>query len=99
MSLYTVKQMAMRYPAFTEDAFRKIIFNRHKNGFYECIIRVPGSTRILICEMSFLKWLRIYNEGLDECTSTNGNEAKPDKSKTYNRPNYEAFLNIEDQGI
>tara|TARA_Y100000031_G_scaffold84905_1_gene93568 strand:+ start:250616 stop:250765 length:150 start_codon:yes stop_codon:yes gene_type:complete len=49
--------------------------------------------------MSFLKWLRIYNEGLDECTSTNGNEAKPDKSKTYNRPNYEAFLNIEDQGI
>ena len=67
MSLYTVKQMAMRYPAFTEDAFRKIIFNRRKNGFYVCIIRVPESKRILICEMSFLKWLRVYNEGLDEC--------------------------------
>ena len=97
MSLYTVKQMAMRYPGFTENALRKLIYNKDKNGFVVCIIRVPGTTRILICEMSFLKWRREYNEGLDECTPTNGNETKPDKPKTYNRPNYKAFSNDVDE--
>lgn len=58
MSLYTVKEMSMRYPAFPEGSFRWLIFNAHKNGFDKCIVRPPGIRKVLIDELEFLKWLK-----------------------------------------
>ena len=62
MSFYTVKQMTMRYPAFTESSIRWLIFHEDKNGFYKCVYRVPGQRKIMIDEMEFIRWIRENRE-------------------------------------
>jgi hypothetical protein len=55
--LRTVRQLAERYPAFTEPSIRWLIFNAHHNGLDRAIVRVgkPGSRRpkLLIDEAVF----------------------------------------------
>jgi len=64
MSFYTVKQMTMRYPAFSESSFRSLIFNAKDNGFETCLIRPPGIRRVLIDENKFHAWLKSTDEGI-----------------------------------
>lgn len=55
MAHYTVKQMTMRHPAFSESSFRWLIFNEKENGLHPAIIRV--GRKVLINEMKFLRWI------------------------------------------
>ena len=58
MSIYSVKQMAMRHPAFTESTLRNYIAEAKKTGFETCLIRPPNIKRVFIDEEQFLIWLR-----------------------------------------
>lgn len=66
--LYTVKQFALAYPAFTESSLRNLIFKaglRHSskgevtgNGLLECGAIVRLGRRILIDDHAFIAWVR-----------------------------------------
>jgi hypothetical protein len=58
MSFYTVKQIAMRHPAFTESSLRNLIAKSDKNGFDKCVFRPPGVQKVLIDETRFEAWIR-----------------------------------------
>ncbi|OGU11543.1 MAG: hypothetical protein A2075_23325 [Geobacteraceae bacterium GWC2_58_44] len=51
----TVKQVPGRYPAFTENAIRWLIFNRDRNEF-SAVIRKVGK-KVLIDEAAFVEWI------------------------------------------
>ncbi|NCP62018.1 MAG: hypothetical protein GW748_01725 [Alphaproteobacteria bacterium] len=55
----TVKQMAVKNPAFTESSLRYHIFNEHKNGINKAICRI--GKKILINEELFFEWLEDQN--------------------------------------
>lgn len=51
----TVKQVALKYPAFSESSLRYYIFHEKQNGLSNSIRRL--GRKILINETSFLNWL------------------------------------------
>ena len=64
----TVKEMAVRYPFFTEKALRHLIFSAEayakfpkdglkSNGFIDCIVRPAGQRKIIIDTAKFEEWL------------------------------------------
>lgn len=57
LSIYTVKQFAMRYPAFSESTLRRLIANEEQNGFEICVVRPPNVKRVYVDEQKFLIWL------------------------------------------
>lgn len=67
--LLTVKQMAQKYPVFTELALRNLIFKakpivmsrgtKPGNGLDEAIIRIGG--KVIIDEAKFMQWLDRQN--------------------------------------
>ena len=58
---YTVKQMAEKYPAFSEASLRYHIFHEETNGLNEALIRV--GRKILIKEDAFFDWIENQNKG------------------------------------
>lgn len=52
---FTVKQLAMEYPAFTTSAIRWLIFNETSNGFSMCIRRI--GRRVIIDAEAFEQWV------------------------------------------
>lgn len=56
----TVRQMASKYPCFSEPAYRALIVNRHKNGLTPLIKKV--GTKILIDEAGFADWIDSQGE-------------------------------------
>lgn len=67
--LLSVKQMAQKYPAFTEAALRNLIFKskpivmsrgtKPGNGLDAALIRIGG--KIIIDEAKFMQWLDSQN--------------------------------------
>lgn len=57
MSIYSIKQFSMRYPAFPESTLRRLIAKADENGFDMCVIRPPGIKRVYIDEQKFLIWV------------------------------------------
>jgi hypothetical protein len=65
--LYTVKQFAGAYPAFTESSLRNLIFKSGVhysskgavagNGLVECGAIVRLGRRILIADLAFMAWV------------------------------------------
>lgn len=64
----TVKQTAERYPCFSENALRNLIFSAEayarcpkaglrSNGFIDCIVRPAGQRKIIIDTIKFETWL------------------------------------------
>lgn len=53
--LYTVKQTAQSYPAFSEGGLRHLIFNAKSNGFAACIRRF--GRRVIIDADAFEAWI------------------------------------------
>ncbi len=64
----TVKQTAARYPCFSENALRNLIFSAEayarspkaglrSNGFIDCIVRPAGQRKIVIDTIKFEAWL------------------------------------------
>ena len=64
----TVKQTAARYPCFSENALRNLIFSAEayarcpkaglrSNGFIDCIVRPAGQRKIIIDTIKFEAWL------------------------------------------
>lgn len=53
--LYTVKQTAEAYPAFSEGGLRHLVFNAQTNGFAACIRRI--GRRVLIDADAFEAWI------------------------------------------
>ncbi|NCC03385.1 MAG: DNA-binding protein [Proteobacteria bacterium] len=58
-TLWTVKQMAERNPAFSESSLRFLIFNASKNGIDRAIKRI--GRKILIDEEAFFGWVEDQN--------------------------------------
>lgn len=59
MSFYTVKQIAMRYPAFTEKALWALIADKDNNGFDKCTTLIgPKSTKRIIFDDEFQNYVR-----------------------------------------
>ena len=59
MSFYTVKQMALRYPAFTEKALWALIGDKDNNGFDRCTTLIgPKSTKRIIFDDEFQNYVR-----------------------------------------
>lgn len=56
MSYYTVKQMAMRYPAFTEASLWDYVFHRNKNGFDKCTSKIEDKR--IIYDAEFQVWVK-----------------------------------------
>lgn len=52
--LLTIRKFVEKYPAFTENSIRWLIFNRKINGFGECFLKI-GPKRILINVPKFFK--------------------------------------------
>jgi hypothetical protein len=61
MSFSTVKQASQKYPAFSENSLRWIIFNSKTNGATAFIRKVGG--KVLINDEEFCKWV----DGQKEC--------------------------------
>ena len=57
LSIYTVKQFSMRYPAFSESTLRGLIAKEEQNGFEICTVRPPNVKRVYIDEQKFLIWI------------------------------------------
>ena len=64
----TIKEMAIRYPFFSEKALRHLIFSAEayakfpkdglrSNGFIDCIVRPAGQRKIIIDTTKFEEWL------------------------------------------
>lgn len=58
-NLLTVKQMAGKYPAFSESSLRYHIFHEAKNGLDKAIRRI--GRKILIDEEAFFAWVEDQN--------------------------------------
>lgn len=56
----TVKQVAVKHPAFSESSIRYHIFHEKTNGLSNAIRRV--GRKILINESVFLEWLEGHKE-------------------------------------
>jgi hypothetical protein len=55
----TIRQLATRYPAFTEGGIRALIFRSKNNGFDSCIRRI--GRKILISKSAFSQWIEAQN--------------------------------------
>ena len=55
----TIRQLATRYPAFTEGGIRALIFRAKSNGFDRCIRRI--GRKILISKSAFSHWIEDQN--------------------------------------
>ena len=55
----TIRQLATRYPAFTEGGIRALIFRAKSNGFDSCIRRI--GRKILISKSAFSHWIEAQN--------------------------------------
>ena len=60
MSFLTVKQTAEKFPAFTQNSIRWIIFNSKLNGATVFIRKV--GRKVLIEEAGFLAWINSQRE-------------------------------------
>lgn len=58
MGFYTVKEMSMRYSAFSESALRNLIANKGDERFQKCVLRPGGRRKVVIDETAFLMWLK-----------------------------------------
>lgn len=52
---FTVKQLPIHYPAFTENSIRWLIFHEKTNGFYRCVRRI--GRKVLIDANEFESWI------------------------------------------
>jgi hypothetical protein len=52
----SVPQAADYYPAFSQSAFRHLIFNSKQNGFFKVVRRI-GKRKILISTKAFEEWV------------------------------------------
>jgi hypothetical protein len=52
---FTVKQLPLHYPAFTESSIRWLIFHEKTNGFSRCVRRI--GKKILIDANEFESWI------------------------------------------
>lgn len=57
---FTVEQFATKYPAFTPQSLRWMLFNREQNGLNRCVVRI--GRRVLIDEAEFVAWLKSQRE-------------------------------------
>ena len=83
MSFYTVREMSMRYPAFSQGSFRWLIFNADTNGFAKCVVRPQGIRKVLIDELEFLKWLKTNPRQNSEINNNNLKPQLNNKPKDY----------------
>ena len=60
MSFLTVKQASEKYPAFSENSLRWIIFNSKLNGATAFIRKV--GRKVLIDETGFVSWVDSQKE-------------------------------------
>lgn len=60
MSFLTVKQASEKFPAFTQNSLRWIIFNSKLNGASTFIRKV--GRKVLIEEGSFISWIDSQKE-------------------------------------
>jgi len=60
MSFLTVKQASEKYPAFTENSLRWIIFNSKLNGATAFIRKV--GRKVLLDEAGFVSWVNAQTE-------------------------------------
>ena len=67
MGFYTVKEMSMRYSAFSESALRNLIANKDYEQFQKCVLRPGGRRKVVIDESAFLVWLK--NQYHDQVSS------------------------------
>jgi len=58
MGFYTVKEMAMRYDAFSESALRNLIADKEDHLFQKCVLRPGGRRKVVIDETAFIYWLK-----------------------------------------
>jgi hypothetical protein len=63
MGFYTVKEMSMRYSAFSESALRNLIANKDDKDFQTCVLRPGGRRKVVIDEIAFLIWLKDQQHG------------------------------------
>ena len=58
---FTVKQYAVKEPAFSESSLRALIFNEKTNGLakFKAIVRV--GRKVLIDDANFQAWLNAQN--------------------------------------
>ena len=56
----TVEATSNKYPAFTPQSLRWMLFNREQNGFNRCVVRI--GRRVLIDEAEFVAWLKSQRE-------------------------------------
>ncbi|ADO00837.1 MAG: hypothetical protein ACD_55C00094G0007 [uncultured bacterium] len=54
-SFLTVKQLAEKYPAFTEGALRSLIFHRESNGFAPAVLKL--GKKVVLSETAFIEWV------------------------------------------
>jgi hypothetical protein len=59
--IFTVRQMAERHPAFSENSLRYHIFHSESNKLNKALIRV--GRKVLIKEPAFLEWLDSQSQG------------------------------------
>lgn len=59
-SFLTIKQLASKYPSFSESSLRYLIFNSKENKLDKAIYRV--GKKILIKEELFFLWIEEQNE-------------------------------------
>lgn len=52
---FTVKQLPLHYPAFTENSIRWLIFHERTNGFHSCVRRI--GRKVLIDASEFEAWI------------------------------------------
>lgn len=52
---FTVKQLPLHYPAFTENSIRWLIFHEKTNGFNCCVRRI--GRKVLIDANEFENWI------------------------------------------
>jgi hypothetical protein len=57
MNILTVKQTAQKYPAFSEAALRRDIFNSDTNGLSASGALIRKGRRVLFVEDKFVDWL------------------------------------------
>lgn len=60
MELATVKQVAARYPVFSEQAIRRLLMDRERNGLRTAVIRT--GRRLYIDVAAFDGWLNTQRE-------------------------------------
>jgi len=61
---FTVKQLPLHYPAFTENSIRWLIFHEKTNGFCRCVRRI--GRKVLIDANEFEAWIAKQGEASHE---------------------------------